>query len=118
MAPSKNQTSKTTNKNETTTPADQTTNQTTDQQADALQNQEQTPTPKASDKQAPKKAKQSDDYLHFKNGNNETLSFVWPDGRLCSFTIGIFSTNDPEVIKRMEQTQDFKSGFIKEYIPE
>lgn len=56
--------------------------------------------------------------IHFKNERNKTLSFIWPDGRLCSFTNGIFATNDPAVIKRLQCTQDFKFGMIKEFIPD
>lgn len=56
--------------------------------------------------------------IHFKNSRNATLSFIWPDGKLCSFTNGIFATNDPATIKKLELTQDFKFGFIKEFDPE
>lgn len=75
--------------------------------------------PKAPDK-IPKKPKIDIDpsLIHFKNNRNSSLSFIWPAGRLCTFTNGIFSTNDPETIKKMEQTQDFKFGFIKEFVPE
>ena len=56
--------------------------------------------------------------IHFKNSRNATLSFIWPDGKLCSFTNGIFATDDPATIKKLELTQDFKFGFIKEFNPE
>lgn len=65
-----------------------------------------------------KQASWDDSLTHFKNTRNATLSFIGPDGKLCSFTNGIFATNDPATIKKLEQTQDFKFGFITEFIPE
>jgi hypothetical protein len=66
-----------------------------------------------------KKQKNDTEWLiHFKNSRNATLSFIWPDWKLCSFTNGIFATNDPATIKKLELTQDFKFGFIKEFDPE
>jgi hypothetical protein len=47
--------------------------------------------------------------VHFRNANITSLSFVTETGKMYSFTDGVFSTYDQNVIERLKQTEDFKN---------
>ena len=57
------------------------------------------------------------DIRYFKNSHITSLSFVSLQGKMYSFVDGVFCTADPSVIERLQETEDYKHGFIQEFDP-
>ena len=78
----------------------------------------ETPNPPSTPPEEEAEPEPENDAVHFKNRNITTLSFVMENGKMYSFTNGVFSTRDQQVIERLKLTEDFKNWFITEYDPE